>query len=161
MGERRLPYLGGVCGPKTEPSTALRSCVQCSSPPRHSGNACVPRRPTKELWSWFPPSPLYSHRKLCCLLQKIIKTRRSGYLFNKFYVGLATKALGFCMVVRPKTLLYRSYIYTCVCVCGGGSRGANLVEGTIWSMLANKSLKALSALRLLFLGWNLSSKMSV
>jgi hypothetical protein len=53
------------------------------------------------------------------------------------------------------------YIHVCVCVCGGGSRGANLVEGTIWSMLANKSLKTLSALRLLFLGWNLSSKMSV
>ena len=110
-----------------------------------------------------PPSPLCSPRKLCCLLQKIIKTRRSGYLFNKFYVGLATKALGFCMVDRPKTLLPRSYIYMCVCVWVGvwARARANLVEGTIWPKLADKSLKALSALRLLFLGENLSSKMSV
>ena len=117
-----------VCAaPKQNRALPYGAAFNAPRHPRHSGNACVPRRPTKELWSWFPPSPLYSHRKLCCLLQKIIKTRRSGYLFNKFYVGLATKALGFCMVARPKTLLYRSYIYTCVCVCVVGGVG-----GRIW-----------------------------
>ena len=74
----------------------------------------VPRRSSGH---GSPPLPSILIENCVAYCKKIIKTRRSGYLFNKFYVGLATKALGFCMVVRPKTLLYRSYIYTCVCVC--------------------------------------------
>jgi len=50
-------YLGGACSPKTESSVALqRETFDTPRHPRHNGNACVPRRPIKELQPGVFPS---------------------------------------------------------------------------------------------------------
>jgi len=57
------------------PSRAAFDAPHC---PRHSGETCVPRRPTEELRPRvFPSFPLSPLRKSCCPLQKK-KKRQEG-----------------------------------------------------------------------------------
>jgi len=60
IGRYHPYYLGSACSPKTELSVALqRETFNTPCYPRHNGNACVPRRPTKELQPGvFPSLPL-------------------------------------------------------------------------------------------------------